>query len=199
MSTPTQTTGSGVVPYRLSVRQFKKMIDAGIFPETAHVELLGGRLVDKMTKNDPHNFTVDQFSDLLGRILPVDWVVRQEKSLHFGQSWRPEPDLAVVSGPRTLYRDRTPSAADVALIVEVADSSYAKDRGLKWRAYAAAGIPVYLIVHLAARRIEVHRNPAGRGRQAAYQNSETYIESAEVPIVIDGVEVGWLAVRDLLP
>jgi hypothetical protein len=199
MSVPTQTTGSGVVPYRLNVRQFKMMIDAGIFPENAHVELLGGRLVDKMTKHPPHDFTVGSFGDSLRGLLPADWIVREEKSLQLSPNWRPEPDLAILRGPRTLYRSRDPRADDVVLIVEVADSSYAKDRGLKWRAYAAAGVPVYLIVHLAARRIEVHRNPAGRGRLAAYQNSETYIESAEVPIVIDGVEVGRLAVRDLLP
>jgi hypothetical protein len=199
MSVPTQATGSGVVPYRLNVRQFKMMIDAGIFPENAHVELLGGRLVDQMTKHPPHDFTVGRFSRALRELLPGDWFVREEKSLQLGGFWRPEPDIAVVRGPDTLYSNRDPNADDVALIVEVADSSYAKDRGLKWRAYAAAGIPVYLIVHLAARRIEVHCNPVGQGRRAAYQDSETYIESAEVPIVIDGGEVGRLAVRNLLP
>ncbi|MEO6808072.1 MAG: Uma2 family endonuclease [Isosphaeraceae bacterium] len=199
MSTPTQATGSGVVPYRLSVRQFKMMIDAGIFPEKAHVELLGGRLVDKMTKHPPHDFTVGRFSSALRELLPADWFVREEKSLQLGGFWRPEPDIAVVRGPDALYSNRDPNAVDVALIVEVADSSYAKDHGLKWRAYAAARIPVYLIVRLAERRVEVHRNPSGRGRQASYQDVETYLESAEVPIVIDGVEVGRLAVRDLLP
>ncbi|MEO6808070.1 MAG: Uma2 family endonuclease [Isosphaeraceae bacterium] len=199
MSTPTQTTGSGVVPYRLSVRQFETMIDAGVFPETAHVELLGGRLVDKMTKNDPHDFAVDSFGDSLRRVLPGGWIVREEKSLRLGAYWRPEPDIVVVRGPRTLYRNRTPRAADVALLIEVADSSYAKDRGLKWRTYAAAGILVYAIVHLAARRVEVYRNPSGRGPLARYQEIEIYAEGTEVPIVIDGVKIGRLAVDDLLP
>ena len=49
---------SGVIRYRVSVRQFKKMIDAGVFGEHDHVELLEGILVDKMTKKPPHNFTV---------------------------------------------------------------------------------------------------------------------------------------------
>ncbi len=43
-------TASGLVPYRLTVRQFLKMIDAGIFRDEDHVELLGGLLVDKMVK-----------------------------------------------------------------------------------------------------------------------------------------------------
>ena len=56
-------SSSRVVPYRLTVRQYLKMIDAGIFRDEDHVELLGGLLVDKMTKKDPHNFAID----MLGR------------------------------------------------------------------------------------------------------------------------------------
>ena len=39
-------------PYRLTVDQFLAMIDAGIFPHDAHVELLGGVLIQMMTKGD---------------------------------------------------------------------------------------------------------------------------------------------------
>jgi hypothetical protein len=31
MATPASATGSGVVPYRLTVGQFRKMIDANVF------------------------------------------------------------------------------------------------------------------------------------------------------------------------
>ena len=44
MATEVNATGKGLVPYRLTVRQFERMIDAGIFPEGAHLELLGGCL-----------------------------------------------------------------------------------------------------------------------------------------------------------
>ncbi len=59
MAMQTQSVSSGLVPYRISVRQFVKMIDANIFPEGDHVELLGGVLV-AMTKNDAHDFIVNQ-------------------------------------------------------------------------------------------------------------------------------------------
>ncbi|HEX8199122.1 MAG TPA: hypothetical protein VF590_01450, partial [Isosphaeraceae bacterium] len=67
MATATRTpaTDSGVVPYHLSVRQFERMIDVGIFPDGVRVELLGGVLVEKMTKNDPHDFTVGQLGQVL--------------------------------------------------------------------------------------------------------------------------------------
>src|SRR5688500_17141794 len=94
------TLDPGVSPYRLTVQQFETMIDAGVFPDGVKVELLGGILVDKMTKEDPHDFCVDQFGELVRRILPVGWTIREEKSLKLGRFWRPEPDLVVVIGPR---------------------------------------------------------------------------------------------------
>src|ERR1700743_1546097 len=87
---------SGLVPYRLTVRQFEKMIDAGIFRDLDHVELLGGILVDKMKKNEPHNFGVGSLADLLRPIVEPDWILREEKPIFLGQFSRPEPDLAVV-------------------------------------------------------------------------------------------------------
>ena len=62
-------TASGVVPYRLTVRQFEKMIDAGIFRDEDHVELLGGLLVDKMVKHPPHNVAVGNLAALSARHL----------------------------------------------------------------------------------------------------------------------------------
>jgi Uma2 family endonuclease len=201
MATATQTpaTGSGVVPYRLTVRQFERMIDAGIFPDDVRVELLGGMLVDKMTKNDHHNFTVGRLGKILGRLLPSDWFVREEKSVTLGRSWRPEPDLAVVRGPDDRYRSRAPQAKDIGIVIEVADVSYAQDRGAKWRGYAAARVPNYWIINLPARRVEVYTDPKGRGTAAKYRASTLYDAEVKVPVLIDGWQVGQIAVRDILP
>ena len=81
-------TASGLVPYRLTVRQFLKMIDAGIFRDTDHVELLGGLLVDKMVKHDPHDFAIDMLGTNLDHLLPPDWIAREEKSVVLGRFWR---------------------------------------------------------------------------------------------------------------
>jgi Uma2 family endonuclease len=201
MATATRTpaTGSGVVFYRLSVRQFEKMIDAGVFPDGARVELLGGMLVDQMTKNDHHNFTVGRLGKILGRLLPSDWFAREEKSVRLGLLWRPEPDVAVVRGPDDLYRDRTPQAKDIGLVIEVVDTTYAKDRGEKWRGYAAARVRTYWIVNLPARRVEVYTDPTARGLAAKYRACVTYSPGDEVPVMIEDREVGRVAVRDILP
>ena len=56
-----------------------------IFRDKDHVELLGGILVDKMTKKDPHNFAVGELSELLRDTLKPDWVGREEKSAVLGR------------------------------------------------------------------------------------------------------------------
>jgi Uma2 family endonuclease len=193
-----QATGSGVVPYRLTVRQFLKAIDAGVFPEGARVELLGGLLVDKMTKNDPHDFAISELGDALRGLLPPGFFVREEKSVVLGRNWRPEPDIAVVRTPRPRFRSGAPRAADLAFLVEVADASYATDRGPKWRRYAGCGVAVYWIVNIPQARIEVYGAPAGRGRSATYRDCTTYGPDEQVPVVLDGREVGRVAPRDFL-
>ncbi len=186
-------------PYRLSVRQFKAMIDADIFPRGAQVELLGGMLVQMMTIGDPHDNTLDALAEQLRPLAPAGWLVREDKSLQIGPRSRLQPDIAIVRGPRAQYYKRTPHARETALVVEVSQTSHAYDRGEKWRAYAAARVPTYWIVHLAKGQVEVYRDPAGSGKSAAYKSTEVFGVDATVPVVIDGNEVGRVAVRDFLP
>ena len=212
MSTQTQTTmptapspgapgatRSGVVPYRLTVRQFEKMIDAGVFRDADHVELLGGLLVDKMVTKDPHNFSVGELGEALRDILKPDWVVREEKSVVLGRFWRPEPDIAVARGPRDRYRSSAPRRADLGLLAEVADASYPTDRGWKWRKYAASGVTVYWILNLPQRQLEVDSMPSGRGKLAKYGDVQVYGPDDEVPVILEGRERGRIKIRDVLP
>lgn len=199
MATQTRAAGAGWNTYRLSVGQYLKMIGAGVFPDDARVELLGGFLIESMANQAPHNFSASQTGHNLRRISQAGWFISEGKSLVLGRYWRPEPDIAVIRGPNDLYRARDPRAADVALLAEVAESSYALDRGRKWRAYAAARIPAYWIVNLPGRQIESYGDPAGRGQAATYRAVDLFGPEAEVPVVIDGREVGRVAVRDVLP
>jgi Uma2 family endonuclease len=186
---------SGVKPFRLTVRQFERMIDAGVIPEGHDVELLGGILVDKMTKYEPHNFALARLGDDLRRLIGDDWAVREEKPVQLGNLWRPEPDLAVVRGPHERYGRQVPLAADIGIIIEASDTSYQKDRGLKWVRYAAAGVPAYWIVNIPAGVLEVYTDPSGRGRSAQYRETKTFVAGQQVPVILDGREIGQTPVR----
>ncbi len=113
--------------------------------------------------------------------------------------WRPEPDVVVARGPDDRYRKADPTAAEIALIAEVAESTYPTDRGVKWQGYAAAGIRVYWIVNREQRAVEVYTNSAGRGKQANYKNKAVFAASDAVPVVIADREIGRIAVNEILP
>ncbi len=121
---PRPGSDQGLRPYRMSVKQFESLIAAGAFPDRVRVELLGGVLFRKITKNDPHDFAVGLLGAILNRQLEPAWFAREEKSVVLGKFWRPEPDVAVVRGPRQRYRDRAPRANDLGLLIEVSDVTY---------------------------------------------------------------------------
>jgi Uma2 family endonuclease len=81
------------------------------------------------------------------------------------------------------------------MIVEFADSSLAKDRGEKRRAHAEAAIPVYWIINLKQRQIEVYSRPSAK----KYQGVKTYKTGQVVPVMIDGNQIGQINVEDILP
>jgi Uma2 family endonuclease len=80
----------------------------------------------------------------------------------------PEPDLAWVV--RRDYYHHRPTAEDVLLLIEVAETSLAYDTGEKAELYAAADIADYWVVDVAGRAIEVRRDPSG-GRYRSLQTS----------------------------
>jgi Uma2 family endonuclease len=186
------------VIWRFSVDQYHAMIRAGILTEDDPVELLEGWLVTKMPKNPPHSVVTQLTREALARILPSGWYVDAQEPITTADS-EPEPDVVVVRGDRRQYLNRHPGPQDVALVIEVADSTLQRDRSLKKRLYAAAGIPVYWIVNLLDGQIEVYTNPSGPGEQPDYHQQQNYGPADAVPMMIEGREVGRLTVRDLLP
>jgi Uma2 family endonuclease len=183
--------------YRMSPRQFRKAIEAGVFGER-HVELLGG-IPFIMSENPPHILASIRVHFALSALAAKPrWVVNKEHRLELGQ-WLPLADAVVLHGPEATYGTRLAQADDLALLVEIADSSYAKDSGPKMRRYATFRIPVYWIIDLNRRIIEVRTQPYGKGKQAGYARWDIYQEHDTIPVVLDGIEVGRLAVADLLP
>jgi Uma2 family endonuclease len=183
---------------RFSVAQYHRLIDQGYFNDDDRFELLEGWIVPKMTRNPPHDVAIDLATDVLRNLTPRGWRVRGQSAVTTAES-EPEPDLAVVRGDARDYVERHPGPGDMALVVEVADSSLGRDRGIKKRIYARAGVPVYWIVNLAERIVEVYTDPTGPGEAPTFANRRDFGPDEAVPVVIDGREVGRVVARDLLP
>jgi Uma2 family endonuclease len=184
--------------WRLSVDQYHEMIRTGILTEDDPVELLEGWLVLKMSKNPPHSAATRLIRKTLERLIPARYYVDSQEPVTLGDS-EPEPDVTVVRGDMDQYRDRHPGPTEVALLVEVSDATLERDRGFKKRLYAEASIAIYWIVNLTERQVEVYSDPSGPAEEPDYRKCDIYRETEEVPLVIDGREVGRIAVHDLLP
>jgi Uma2 family endonuclease len=109
----------------------------------------------------------------------------------------PEPDVSLARGKAKDYANRHPGPADLALVVEVAKSSLSEDRQMA-SIYGPAGIPVYWIVNLKARQVEAYTLLKGRGARG-YGNPRIFKTGQSVPVVLEGKEVGRIAVVDILP
>jgi len=192
------TYGQDASIARFSVAKYQRMIEAGILTTEDKVELLENYVVLKMPRNPPHDGTVQLVMEALGPSIPNGWRLRVQSTVVLSDS-QPEPDGAVVRGDARTYLTRHPGPADVGLLIEVADSSLLRDQRDKTRIYARASIPVYWIINLVDRRIEVFTQPSGPTAVPAYGAFQTYQAGDSVPLILDGVAVGSVSAVDLLP
>ncbi len=105
----------------------------------------------------------------------------------------------VVRGEPRDYVARHPQPCDLALVVEVSDTSLRYDQGDKKLIYAAASIAFYLIVNLVDRRVEVYTDPTGPDERPDYRQRRDLGETEQVPLVIAGREVARIPVSELMP
>jgi Uma2 family endonuclease len=73
----------------------------------------------------------------------------------------PLPDIAWVA--RRRYQDRRPSARDIWLIIEVADSTLDYDTGEKCTLYAQAGVKEYWVISVHMKCVNVFRDSSKKG------------------------------------
>ena len=79
--------------HRLSVAQYRGMLEAGILKSGDPVELLEGWLVEKMTKNPPHVIAQGLLEAAMHRMVPAGWHVKIECPLNLGRLYAPHPGL----------------------------------------------------------------------------------------------------------
>jgi Uma2 family endonuclease len=143
-------------PRLLSVDEYHRMIEVGIFDEDEHVELLEGVIVAMTPQSPAHAYCIKWLTRFLVRTLGDAYDVRPQLPLTLGDRNEPEPDLAVVRADAD-SRDRHPGTA--VLAIEVSGPSLRKDRGVKAGVYARFGISEYWIVNVEGRVVEVLSDP----------------------------------------
>ena len=182
--------------HRFTVREYHRMIATGTLKESEPVELLEGLLVRKMPRSLAHDFAITALEKRLHRLVPDPFVIRGQCAATFDDS-EPEPDFVVARGPETAYRTRHPGPTETALVIEVSASSLDRDRADKGRIYAHGGIPVYWIVNVEERKVEVYTKPTG-GVAPEYLQKVEYSSAEAVPLELDGRLIGSILVAELM-
>jgi len=148
--------------YRYSSDAYHRIIEAGGFDHGARVELIDGLLVEMSPKSREHELAVERLADWLADRDRSRYRLRIAAPLSLADGTEPEPDVAVVAaGAADPYH---PATAE--LVIEVAVSSLHRDLIVKASKYADAGVPLYLVVDLAGRRVIEHADP----RDGAYRS-----------------------------
>ncbi len=141
---------------RLTVDQYEAMVDSDVFTKQDNFVLINGYLVTKVTKKPPHVIASELVRDeLIGLVPRARWRVMVEAPVRIPDFNEPEPDVSLARGTAKDYANRHPGPADLALVVEVAKSSLSEDRQMA-NIYGPAGIPVYWVVNLKDRQVEVY-------------------------------------------
>ena len=177
---------------RFTVDEYLAMERADILHEDDRVELIDGEIIIMPPIGDPHEVSTDWLTRLLVPPLIGRAIVRVQGAIRLHDRSAPQPDIAALR-ERPLSEVGPYFPPDVYLVIEVADSTLAYDRGAKLARYAAAGIPEVWIVNLRAQEVTSYAEPNGAEYAAVrtYQVGES-ISPRAFPDVV-------LAVSDFMP
>jgi Uma2 family endonuclease len=166
---------------RITVDEYYRMAEAGLFAPDARVELIEGVIVDMSTVGYRHSATVNWLLKLLYDAVGDRASVWCQSPVRLDKFSEPQPDIAVLVQSAASYRTRHPAPEDTLLMVEVSDTSLRYDLNTKTALYARHGIPELWVIDVVARRMHVFRHP-----------SEGSYREALVPEAVDKMEIGAL-------
>ena len=173
------------VLHKLSIEAFNALWRAGHLGEGDRVELIDGLILDMAPIGRPHMSLVNRLTRWLVNAVGDRGVVSVQNSIVLPPWSQPQPDLAVLAPAFFALRGDLPQARDVLLLIEVADSSLAFDRGRKRALYAREGIAEYWVVDVAGCAIDVYREPSPDG----YRSHRRLVEGERAAMLaLDGVE-----------
>jgi len=150
--------------HRFTAAEYNRLGEVRIIGEDDRVELIDGEILDMCAIGYRHAAQVTELTTLLVRNSVGEMRVSVQNPLNLGERYQPQPDLMLLRERTDRYKAALPTAEDVLLLIEVADSSLDYDQHTKLPMYARAGIAEVWIVNLDADQVEIHTQP----QEAAY-------------------------------
>jgi Uma2 family endonuclease len=166
-----------------SVDDYHRMIEAGILRDR-RVELLAGEIFEMSPETPSHYNTAKRGARYLEELLTGRADVRFNGPITLLDS-EPEPDIAIVRLPESIYNNRHPEPEDIFWVIEVAKTSLKKDLDLKGSIYATAEIQEYWILDISSKRLIVFREP----QNGQYVIEQTLVQGEVIPLAFPDVQV----------
>lgn len=163
MSTPT-------LRRQFSVDDYARMREAGILTEDDRVELIDGEIYCMSPLGSLHVALVNRLNRLLLPLVGMDAIISVQNAVRLDDYSEPQPDIAVLHPEDHDYAAALPSAQDIFLVIEVADTSLDYDRDVKLPRYAESGIGEVWIVDAQQHIIEQYTQPL----QGQYMRIQKY-------------------------
>ena len=148
---------------RFTVDEYHKLGKAGVLAADEQIELVDGELIRMAPIGSVHAGIVGRLVAALQPSTREGSVLWVQSPISFPPASEPQPDLALLKSRDDDYLNSLPTAADVLLVIEVADTTLAYDRDVKIPLYARQGIPEAWLIDIGARRLEMHRDPGPEG------------------------------------
>ena len=164
---------NGVKTRLITVAEYDRMIEAGIYTENDRIELLNGEIIELMPKGPKHTSANSRIVRFFIRLFGEKIIVRSQDPIILDGVSEPEPDIVLAKWSETEYSEGHPTPADIFLIMEISDTTLAYDREAKAKAYSRNGIQQYIVLNVQDNSLEDYRQPAADG----YQSKQTYRNS----------------------
>lgn len=145
--------------YKWSIEEWHKLVNSGLLEGKA-VELLEGEIIEVSPEGVEHSYTNNSIVKYLRSILTNLADVRESHPITLDNS-EPEPDVAVVRLPETIYRHHHPYPQDIYWLIEISSHTLKKDLEQKTITYARNGIPEYWVIDLVNKKLITHTQVQG--------------------------------------
>lgn len=171
---------TGLLRRLFTVKEYNRMVEAGILTEDDRVELIRGEIVQMSPIGRRHAAHVRRLDTLLSEKLGRRALVDTQNPIELDDASQPQPDVALLQTRADFYESGHPQAEDILLIVEVADTTVETDRDVKIPLYAQQGISEVWLVDINGQCLEVYRQPSAEGyqeRQKFYRGQTLFIQA----------------------
>ncbi len=154
---------------QFTVTEYQRMADTGILHEDDRVELIDGEIFEMSPLGSRHVACVNRLVANVSSQVGQTVIVSVQNPIQLTDYSQPQPDLALLRRQPDFYAEALPTALDVFLLIEVADTSLAYDRDVKVPRYAETNIPEVWLVNVEDETVLVYTQPNATGYRMVQQ------------------------------